>query len=97
MLFHQVPSDEELEASGFTAEDYVLDDVDVWPENWPAFELFNALQTQWRIGLRGPIGLDYNVLYHKMDRMQLDPDEYDQLESDVRVMEMESLATMRSK
>ncbi len=34
----------------------------VWPENWPAFRLFCDVQSQWRTGPGGPIGLDYNVL-----------------------------------
>jgi hypothetical protein len=49
------------------------------------------MRTQWRTG---PTGLDYNVLYRRMDRMDLSPDEYDQLEDDVQVMEMEALATI---
>lgn len=35
----------------------------VWPENWPAFCVFSALQTQWRIvsgmGGRRYTGLEY--------------------------------------
>jgi len=33
----------------------------VWPENWEAVTMFSRLQTQWRIGPRGPIGLDYGA------------------------------------
>lgn len=33
---------------------------EVWPENWPAVELFLAVQTQWKVGaLGGLFGLDY--------------------------------------
>lgn len=45
----------------------------------------------------GIIGLDYNVLYHKMDRMKLTPDEYDELEADMRVMEAAAMAAMKDK
>lgn len=31
----------------------------VWPENWPAVELFLRCQTQWRLGPYGRVGLDY--------------------------------------
>ncbi len=31
----------------------------MWEENWPAVELFLRVQTQWRTGMNGPIGLDY--------------------------------------
>ncbi|MCS0808689.1 DUF1799 domain-containing protein [Massilia agilis] len=75
-------------------EDFAGEPVEVWPENWPTFSLFCDLQTQWRVGAGGPVGLDYNTLFHKMDRMQLGPDEYDHLESDIRTMEHEALAVM---
>jgi hypothetical protein len=45
----------------------------------------------------GIIGLDYNVLYHKMDRMKLDPHEYDELEADIRMMEAAAMAAMRER
>lgn len=35
------------------------DDCEVWEENWPAIELFLRVQTQWRTGMNGPVGLDY--------------------------------------
>lgn len=68
--------------------------MDVWPENWAAFSLFASLQTQWRTGMGGPTGLDYNVLFRKMDRMNLSPPDYDELEEDIRVLELEALSTM---
>ena len=34
----------------------------VWPENWDAIVMFCKLQTQWRQGPRGPVGLDLNVV-----------------------------------
>ena len=55
------------------------------------------MDTQWRVGMNGPTGLDFNVLYRKMDRMGLSPDEYDQLEADVSVMEAAALDTMRKR
>jgi hypothetical protein len=33
----------------------------VWPENAEAVTMFWRLQTQWRTGPRGPIGLDYGA------------------------------------
>ena len=32
---------------------------EVFEENWPALELFLRVQTQWRVGMNGPVGLDY--------------------------------------
>lgn len=35
------------------------DDFEVLPEAWPAVEMFLRVQTQWRVGMAGLIGLDY--------------------------------------
>ncbi|BBO92050.1 DUF1799 domain-containing protein [Desulfosarcina ovata] len=42
------------------------------PENYEAFDLWMAVQTQWRAGGFGIIGLDYNTLYHEADRLEID-------------------------
>jgi hypothetical protein len=34
-------------------------DCEVWEENWEAVEMFLRLQTQWRVGMNGLLGLDY--------------------------------------
>ena len=34
-------------------------DFEVWPENWPAVEMFLRCQTQWRTTMAGVCGLDY--------------------------------------
>ncbi len=36
--------------------------VEVWAENMPIISVFSAMQTQWRMGYGGPVGLDYSVL-----------------------------------
>ncbi len=71
--------------------------MEVWPDNWAATLLFNAIGTQWRMGMGGPVGLDYNVLYRKMDRMNLSESEYDALEADIRVMEDAVLTHLRAE
>ena len=45
----------------------------------------------------GPIGLDYNVLFHKMDRMNLDSEDYEQMEADIRTLETAALAEINKK
>jgi hypothetical protein len=52
------------------------------------------MQTQWRAGAMGLIGLDYNTLHRKMDRMGLDAADYDALEDDLRTMEFAAIAAM---
>ncbi len=47
---------------GLRPEDYQEEEFGVWPENWQVFDIFLSMQTQWRIGANGPIGLDYAAL-----------------------------------
>lgn len=82
---------------GFRPEDFEGDDdSSIWPENLQAYLLFDYMSTQWRIGFRGASGLDYSVLQHKMDRMNLTPEAYQALENDIRIMEDEALAAIHS-
>ncbi|OFJ47656.1 hypothetical protein BA896_000165 [Janthinobacterium lividum] len=80
-----------------TLEDVAADPVDIWPDNVAAFEIFSFLGTQWRIGMSGATGLDYNVVYRKMDRLLLTPEEYDALERDIQIMESAALVCMHQK
>jgi hypothetical protein len=69
--------------------------VEVWPENWPAFQLFAEIATQWRVGMNGPTGLDYLVLHRELDDLGLAGEERQQMKSDIRVLEQAALAAMR--
>jgi len=83
---------------GLAPEDFASEwTVEVWPDNWPAVTLFCAIGTQWRCGPSGAYGLDYNVLYRKMDRMNLTAEEYDRLEEEIRVLEGAALEEMRKE
>ena len=88
-------------AEGFTAEDYETDDVEVWPENWPAFRLFCTVQTQWRHASGGTgaaaTGLDYAALLAVMARMKLADEDHDALFDDVQVLERAALEAMNAK
>lgn len=85
-----------MSAFGLTMDDYADETtVYVWPANLKATNLFVSMDTQWRVGPAGPYGLDYNVLYHKMDRMKLSPDAYQEMEDDIRTMELVALEEMR--
>jgi hypothetical protein len=86
-----------MEHLGLRPEDYAGEDLEVWPENQQAYFLFAEIRTQWRVGAMGPTGLDYNTLFRKMDRMRLEPDDYDELESDIRTMEFAALEAMLTK
>ncbi len=73
-----------------TRED-VATSVDIWPDNIRAASLFQSLRTQWRVGMGGPVGIDFLVAYSRMDRMSLSPEEYDHLDRDLQIMEDEAL------
>lgn len=87
----------ELEAAGFSLDDVVAEDVEIWPDNVRAYELFNALATQWRAGMGGPTGLDYSAVEVTMRLCGLPPAEWPELFADLRVMERAALEAMSSK
>ncbi|MFK3741444.1 DUF1799 domain-containing protein [Massilia sp. TN1-12] len=96
-MYTPAPSEQELAAAGLTEEDLEWDAVEVWPENVQAYQLFSSLQTQWRVGMSGPSGLDYNVMYRMIDRMKLSNADAEDLEYDVRAMESEALSAMHER
>lgn len=54
----------------------------VWPENWPAVELFLRCQTQWRVSQFGRVGLDYPAIMAvaRLYRVRLNPSLMDDLQ-----------------
>ena len=82
--------------AGLTRDD-VATSIEVWPEHVRVLNLFQGLRTQWRVGMGGPTGLDYLVAYHRMDRMDLSPVEYDQLDQDLQIMEATALQVMHEQ
>jgi hypothetical protein len=72
-------------------EDFPEPEVALWPENWPCLNLFTQLSTQWRVGMNGPTGLDYNVFFHEMDRNGVHGDDYDEMLAGLRVIETTAL------
>jgi hypothetical protein len=71
--------------------------TEIWPENVAPCNVFADISTQWRMGPNGPVGLDYNVLFRKLDRLNLTPVAYDQMEAAVRIMEDEVLSVIWAK
>lgn len=67
----------------------------MWPENWPAFCLFMDMQTQWRMGMDMPTGLDYTALFALMEVHGI-ADRRDVF-ADIQVMEAAALKAMRKK
>jgi hypothetical protein len=95
-FYVHTPTEAELAGTGFTPEDYITDDFEVWPENIQAINLFISLQTQWIVGAAGPTGLNYIPLFARMDRMKLSEQEYEWMFDDIRVIEAEALAAFKA-
>ena len=87
----------------FGLAEAALDDLDkleaeeylVWPDNWPTVAVFMAMQTQWRCGPAGVIGLDYNVLPEMWRRCKVPLADRDSVFRDLQVMEDAALAELR--
>lgn len=95
---------QEKRGAVFNAADYGLDEVEVWPENWKAWDLFYyRLSTQWRTGVQVfmggavsvPTGLDYPAAYPLLDRIAEDQQEWMEIFEDLQVLESAALQQIR--
>lgn len=94
-MYSPPPSRHELEAWGLLPSD--IPAVEVFSDNIPSFELLCYMSTQWNIGMAGATGLKYEVAHHKLDRSNLDPEEYENRMHDLRLMEQVVLKVMRER
>lgn len=92
------PSTEELEKIGIKIEDIgPLPDVELWEENLVVWDVFYAVGTQWRVGMAGATGLDYNVLPFIFDVHEIKNEDRREVLRFLRVMELEALRIGREK
>lgn len=77
-----------------TLADIPAVEYEVWPDNWPAFLLFEAMSTQWRVGMGGATGLDYNALPPVASMLGMKRREIPEVFRDIRVMEAEAMLVM---
>ncbi|SDT97628.1 DUF1799 domain-containing protein [Pseudomonas yamanorum] len=77
-----------------TKADIPDEEYEVWPDNWPAFLLFEAMSTQWRVGMGGAVGLDYNVIKPVASMIGIKRGELSQAFPDLRMMEAEAMLVM---
>ena len=104
-MYTPAPSASELASFGFLPEDFANDFVFVWPEHRQAFDVFCAMQTQWRMGGGGmggsvQTGLDYPALLAVMQLLDVPEADRVQVFADVRVMEgaaLDAMAEARKK
>ena len=95
-LYSKTPTAAEAAAYGLTIEEASGPDVEVWPDNLNAVNLFISVSTQWRSGVSGPTGLDYAVLPYVIERASIDRADYDQVFADIRVLEESALEIMHA-
>ncbi|KKO71842.1 DUF1799 domain-containing protein [Kerstersia gyiorum] len=81
------PTAGELKGTGLKPSHYKEPNVDVWPENWPAIDLYLRYRTQWIQGPGGPTGLNYSVLFADLDRNGIEGDEREQIMEGIRIIE----------
>lgn len=96
-LYWQPPDPAELAAIGLMPEDFPPPEFTLWACNWPALQFYTQVSTQWRTGSAGATGLDYNVVFHELDRKGLKPDAYDEMMASIRVIEETALQVLHEK
>lgn len=71
--------------------------VELWPEHLAPFELFCAMLTQWRMGMAGPVGLDYAVLPWVADQLRFSARKLREAFRGLQAMERVALAIMAER
>lgn len=77
-----------------TLEEIPEEEIFVWDINWNTFNLFNALTSQWRVGMGGATGLDYSVIIPTGKMLGFKQKQINEMFPDLQVMENEALITM---
>jgi hypothetical protein len=91
------PTAEEAKRIGLTLEEAQGPPVEVWPDNWLAVCVFNAMSTQWRTSMAGRTGLDYAVLQSVMRLVGVPASERAEVFDSIRTLEGAALETMRNQ
>lgn len=72
--------------------------VDLWPDNVVAYQVFCAMDTQWRVGGTGrATGLDYAVLSFVLRQLGTPRAEWTDVFNAVQVMERAALEEMHKE
>lgn len=83
-----------MSAFGLTAEDLAPAAVELWPENEAAVLAFAQMSTQWRVGMGGPVGLDYAPLPFVLRMSGIPRGDWSDVFESVRLMENAALKAM---
>lgn len=79
---------------GLNLDEVPVEEILVWDINWDTFNLFYTLNTQWRVGMGGATGLDYNTIPVVGKMLGLKKKKINAMFPDLQVMENEALITM---
>ena len=82
---------------GLKKSDFPEVETPLWEENWEPLKLFLDVSTQWIQGPGGPSGLNYQVVFHELDRRGVTGEHYDELMAAIRVIEQEALKQIYKK
>lgn len=99
-MYRQPITEESISGWGFRLDDYQEQDflVEIWPDHLHAFNLFNAMNTQWRIAAGGGVvGLDYNAIPAVMLMLGIPRSERATVFTDLRVFESVALSHLNKK
>ena len=91
--------DAALAAIGLVAEVPVskLEELYLWPENVPAWNLFHAVSTQWIGGDSGATGLNYTGVEVVMRKRRIKRCDEERLFREIQVMERATLRAWRER
>lgn len=68
-----------------------------WPENWQAYLVFAAADTQWNVGQGGAIGLRYETLPLLFDTFGIKKKSRAEMLTSLRIMESEALEMINDR
>ena len=87
-----------MQAAGFAPEDYAHEEIEIWECNLQAFQFFQRIGTRWVMGgMGGVTGIRWEAVYPLLDRLNLAPEAWDALLSDLEVMERAALVEINRK
>ncbi|KAF1071007.1 MAG: hypothetical protein GAK45_00622 [Pseudomonas citronellolis] len=89
-------SSQQMEAFGLLASDFEVT-YPLWPCVARAFRPFEAMGTQWRVGVNGAVGLDYAPLWGLLEILDIGGADRHGVFEDIRRMEHEALRIMNAK
>ena len=69
--------------------------VEVWPDNAMSVNVFITMSTQWRVGMNGATGLDYNALPAVMKLIGVPKKLRTAVFDDIRTLEDSAMETIR--